>query len=67
MSQPPLTAPHALGTDEVLDHLEADTRGLSSEHAAELLERYGPNELRQAEPETVLQRLFRQINDPMRT
>lgn len=63
--RPPLTAPHALGTDEVLDHLEADTRGLSSEHAAELLERYGPNELRQAEPETVLQRLFRQINDPM--
>lgn len=63
--RPPLPAPHTREVSEVLDYLGSSTQGLSSQHSAELLSTIGRNELRRAKPETLIQRLFRQINDPM--
>ena len=61
----PLRTPHALPVSDILHHLDSSTQGLDSSQAATLLSSLGPNELRRAAPETMLQRLFRQINDPM--
>lgn len=56
---------HALSSDEVLENLGVQDTGLTSAEATQRLEANGPNELPQTPPETVWQRLFRQVNDPM--
>lgn len=57
--------PHSRPVAAVLAELEVDEGGLDSGEAARRLERHGLNELKQAKPESMWQRLFRQINDPM--
>src|SRR6266511_5448648 len=54
---------HALETQEVLDHLEVQGNGLSSEEAKERLERYGPNQLKEATRPTFLKMLWEQLNN----
>ncbi|HJE10942.1 MAG TPA: cation-transporting P-type ATPase [Corynebacterium glutamicum] len=56
---------HALSSDEVLENLGVQDTGLTSAEATQRLEANGRNELPQTPPETVWQRLFRQVNDPM--
>ena len=42
-----------------------ETRGLTKEKAAELLEKNGPNRLREKKPKTLMQRFFEQFKDVM--
>lgn len=55
---------HALGSDEVLKHLDtiAD-KGLTEAEAARRLEQYGPNSLQEKPPTTFLQMLIEQFNN----
>nr|WP_096459979.1 cation-transporting P-type ATPase [Corynebacterium suranareeae] len=67
----PLSAPatslpsHALPAADVLENLKSQDSGLSSVEASKRLEENGRNELPHTPPDTVWQRLFRQVNDPM--
>ena len=56
---------YTLSTQEVLQQLEADEKGLSSAEAAKRLEKYGPNKLKEAPKPTWLQRFLAQLKDPM--
>ncbi|MBE6940135.1 MAG: cation-translocating P-type ATPase [Ruminococcaceae bacterium] len=50
---------------EVLSAMETGAQGLAEEEARLRKERYGLNKLKEAEKETLLQRFFKQLKDPM--
>jgi len=52
---------HALETEEVLSHLKVQGNGLTSEEAKRRLERFGPNQLKEAARPTFLQTLWEQL------
>src|SRR5689334_20687956 len=54
---------HALETEEVLSHLKVQGNGLTSEEAKRRLERFGPNQLKEAARPTFLQTLWEQLNN----
>ncbi|HEX9332617.1 MAG TPA: HAD-IC family P-type ATPase, partial [Anaerolineales bacterium] len=54
---------HALETQEVLDHLEVQGNGLTSEEARKRLEHHGPNQLQEAPRPTFLKTLWEQLNN----
>ncbi|MFH2103368.1 MAG: cation-translocating P-type ATPase [Chloroflexota bacterium] len=53
---------HALSPEDVLDHLKVRQNGLTAAEAAERLEHYGPNQLREAPRPSFLQTLWGQLN-----
>ena len=53
-----------LSPKEALSHFNNDLNGLSKERAAEKLEKYGSNEIKQSYKDTVWQRLFEAIVNP---
>jgi len=61
----PVAPWHALGTDEVLQRLDADEHGLHDEEAARRLERYGPNRLDDQPPPHPFVVLLRQFTSPL--
>ncbi len=56
---------YGLSKEEVLEAVESSELGLSSEQAAQRLEKYGPNKLKEAEKATWLQKFMAQLKDPM--
>jgi cation-transporting ATPase F len=63
---PPTTAHHGLPAHEVVLLLETDPhRGLTSQEAADRLERFGPNSLPSAQGAGVLVRALRQFHHPL--
>ncbi|MDX1693901.1 MAG: HAD-IC family P-type ATPase [Ketobacteraceae bacterium] len=54
---------HALSSDEVLETLNSSESGLSEKQAAELLEKHGPNRLRESRGRPWWQRLLDQFNN----
>ena len=54
---------HALKAEDVLSHLRVENRGLTSAQAKERLEKYGPNQLKEAPRPTFLQMLWEQLNN----
>src|ERR1051325_11446265 len=54
---------HALETQEVLDHLEVQEHGLTSEEAKRRLAQYGPNQLQEASRPSFLHMLWEQLNN----
>jgi Ca2+-transporting ATPase len=54
---------HALKAEEVLDHLRVEGNGLTSAEAKRRLERYGPNQLKEAARPTFLHMLWEQLNN----
>ena len=53
---------HALGAQEVLDHLRVQGNGLTTEEAKQRLAYYGPNQLKEAPRPTFWQTLWEQLN-----
>lgn len=51
--------------EQLLSQLETTEQGLSSAEAADRLEKYGPNKLKDAEKPTMVQRFLAQLKDPM--
>ena len=51
--------------EEVLQALGVTAEGLSTQQAAERLEKYGPNKLKEAKKPSLLQRFLTQLKDPM--
>ena len=51
--------------EEVLQELGVTADGLSTQQAAERLEKYGPNKLKEAKKPSLLQRFLTQLKDPM--
>ena len=56
---------YGLSKEEVLKKVESSELGLSSQQAAQRLEKYGPNKLKEAEKATWLQKFMAQLKDPM--
>ena len=56
---------YSLEQDVVLKELETTENGLSSQQAAQRLEKYGPNKLKEAEKATWFQKFMAQLRDPM--
>ncbi|MGV8082813.1 MAG: cation-translocating P-type ATPase [Coriobacteriia bacterium] len=56
-------APHTIPADDVLDHLQVDLYGLSSEEAASRSSEIGPNELPEGKPRTIQGMLLEQFKD----
>ncbi|MBQ8796846.1 MAG: cation-translocating P-type ATPase [Oscillospiraceae bacterium] len=56
---------YRLSTEAVLQELETSEHGLTSQQAAQRLEKYGHNKLKEAEKATWLQRFLAQLKDPM--
>src|SRR5215213_8882864 len=54
---------HALHAQEVLDHLEVEGNGLTTEDAKKRLDQYGPNQLEEAPRPTFLHMLWEQLNN----
>ena len=54
---------HQLSTDECLQALHTDQKGLNGVNAAQRLEQYGPNRLPVAARESVLKRFFKHFHD----
>ena len=52
-------------TDEVLQSLETSPSGLTGAQAAQRLEKYGPNKLKEAEKISMFRRFLNQLKDPM--
>ena len=50
---------------ELLEQLQTTPQGLSEAQAAERLAQHGPNQLKEAEKPTLLQRFLQQLKDPM--
>ena len=51
--------------EELLQELGTTETGLSPDEAAQRLDKYGPNKLKEAEKPTLLQRFLKQMQDPM--
>ena len=60
---PKAAAWHSLAVSDVLSELETETQGLSSEVAAQRLEKYGPNKLPEEPPVPAWRRFLRQFNN----
>ena len=60
-----MDAEYRLDAEAVLKELDTNEDGLSSAQAAERLEKYGYNKLKEAEKATWLQRFMAQLKDPM--
>ena len=60
-----MDAEYRLSTQDVLKELETDENGLSSAQAAQRLEKYGHNKLKEAEKATWFQKFMAQLKDPM--
>ena len=60
-----MDAEYRLSSQDVLKELQTDELGLSSAQAAERLEKYGPNKLKEAEKATWFQKFMAQLKDPM--
>ena len=60
-----MDAEYRLSSEVVLKELDTDANGLSSAQAAERLEKYGHNKLKEAEKATWLQKFMAQLKDPM--
>ena len=56
---------YSLSQESVLEQLGTTENGLSSQEAAQRLEKYGHNKLKEAEKVTWLQRFMAQLKDPM--
>ena len=56
---------YRLSQEEVLEALQTTDAGLTSEEAAQRLEKYGPNKLKEAEKATWFQKFMAQLKDPM--
>ncbi len=56
---------YSLEKEAVLQELETNENGLTSAQAAERLEKYGHNKLKEAEKATWLQKFMEQLKDPM--
>ena len=56
---------YTLTTQQVLENLGVDEKGLSTAQAQERLQKYGPNKLKEGEKPTLLQRFLAQLKDPM--
>jgi Ca2+-transporting ATPase len=56
---------HTLEPQNTLSQLESSERGLSSAQASERLQQYGRNEIERKAKESLLQLLWRQINNPL--
>lgn len=56
---------YAQSKEEVLQTLAAKEEGLTVKEAAERLDKYGPNKLKEAEKPSLLQRFIAQLKDPM--
>src|SRR5512133_1166105 len=54
---------HALETKEVLEHLDVAGNGLTLDEAKQRLERFGPNQLKEAPRPTFWQQLWEQLNN----
>ena len=59
-----MDAEYRLSSQDVLKELDTDAYGLSSAQAAQRLEKYGPNKLKEAEKATWLQKFLAQLRDP---
>ncbi len=51
--------------EKIMQDLNVDANGLSSEDAASRLATYGPNKLKEGEKESLLSKFFGQLKDPM--
>ncbi|MBR4863412.1 MAG: cation-translocating P-type ATPase [Oscillospiraceae bacterium] len=60
-----MDAEYRLSTEEVLQELETTENGLTTQQAAERMEKYGPNKLKEAEKATWFQKFMAQLKDPM--
>ncbi len=56
---------YSLSTEDVLKELDTNEQGLSSAQAAQRLEKYGFNKLKEAEKATWFQKFLAQLKDPM--
>ena len=56
---------YRLSQEEVLQQLQTTESGLTTEQAAQRLEQYGPNKLKEAEKATWFQKFMAQLKDPM--
>ena len=56
---------YSLEKESVLEELGTNENGLTSAQAAERLEKYGPNKLKEAEKATWFQKFMAQLKDPM--
>ncbi|MDR2687231.1 MAG: HAD-IC family P-type ATPase, partial [Oscillospiraceae bacterium] len=56
---------HLTDMREVFSEVQSGPAGLSSQEAAERLERNGKNKLREAKKDPLIKRFFRQMTDPM--
>ena len=54
---------HAQTAEQVLNHLQVQANGVTSEEAKRRLEHYGPNQLTEASRPTFLQMLWEQLNN----
>ena len=60
-----MDAEYRLSSEEVLQELETTENGLTTQQAAERMEKYGPNKLKEAEKATWFQKFMAQLKDPM--
>ena len=60
-----MDAEYRLSSEEVLKELETTENGLTSQQAAQRMEKYGPNKLKEAEKATWFQKFMAQLKDPM--
>ena len=60
-----MDAEYRLSSQDVLKELDTNENGLSSAQAAERLEKYGHNKLKEAEKATWFQKFMAQLKDPM--
>jgi len=56
---------YTLSTQQVMDTLGVDEKGLTTEQARERFQKYGPNKLKEGAKPTLIQRFFAQLKDPM--
>ena len=56
---------YTLSTQQVLQKLGVDEKGLTTAQAQERLQKYGPNKLKEGEKPSLLQRFLTQLKDPM--
>ena len=52
-------------TESVMEQLGTSANGLGSRQAAQRLEKYGPNRLKEAQKISVFRRFLNQLKDPM--
>ena len=57
--------PYLTSPEETLKQLNASTEGLSTQEAAQRLEKHGPNKLAEGKKTTLMQRFLSQLADPM--